>query len=103
MAGEPTTAWHRGFLAGIFDAEGSRSQGILRIVNTDEEILAQRRRRSPTFGFDFVREDRDRERRHPPVRGGLPEHLRFVHLVDPAMRRKCPVEGIAVKSDAGCA
>ncbi|WP_249932957.1 radical SAM protein [Blastococcus sp. CCUG 61487] len=26
--------------------------------------------------------------------------MRFVHLVDPAIRRKCSVEGIAIKSDA---
>ena len=34
------------------------------------------------------------------LRGGLREHMRFVHLVDPAIRRKCSVDGTAVKSDA---
>lgn len=38
---EEPLAWHRGFLAGIFDAEGSHSRGILRISNGDEEILDQ--------------------------------------------------------------
>ena len=38
----PTTAsdaWRKGFLAGIFDAEGSHSHGVLRICNTDDEII----------------------------------------------------------------
>ena len=33
----PTDSWHRGFLAGIFDAEGSNSRGIIRIANCDQE------------------------------------------------------------------
>jgi DNA repair photolyase len=55
-----------------------------------------------TFGFDCVLEDRGRANglRYVRVRGGLREHLRFVHLVDPAIRRKCSAGGIAVKSDA---
>jgi hypothetical protein len=31
--------WMRGFLAGIFDAEGGHSHGVLRISNTDPAIL----------------------------------------------------------------
>ena len=36
--GSPSADWHKGFLAGIFDAEGSYSKGILRIANTDRAI-----------------------------------------------------------------
>ena len=99
---EPTTAWHRGYLAGIFDAEGSRSRGILRIVNTDEAILARTHEALTEFGFDVAREDRGLANGLIAfrVRGGLREHMRFVHLVDPAIRRKCSVDGTAVKSDA---
>jgi DNA repair photolyase len=98
----PTDAWHRGFLAGIFDAEGGRNNGVLRIVNCDVDILEHTLSGLERFGFDVVREDR----RLPNglislrVRGGLREHMRFVHLVDPAIRRKCSVDGTAVKSDA---
>src|SRR5207302_6742817 len=35
----PSREWSTGFLAGIYDAEGSYSQGILRISNTDREII----------------------------------------------------------------
>ena len=31
------------------------------------------------------------------VRGGLPEHLRFFHLTDPAISRKRTIEGVAIK------
>jgi DNA repair photolyase len=34
------------------------------------------------------------------VRGGLRERLRFFHLVEPALRRKLDIEGIALTSDA---
>jgi hypothetical protein len=37
---DPSEQWQHGFLAGIFDAEGSHSRGILRIANTDPVIIA---------------------------------------------------------------
>ncbi|MGY1702338.1 intein-containing Rv2578c family radical SAM protein [Geodermatophilus sp. SYSU D00766] len=98
----PSDAWRRGFLAGIFDAEGSRSGHTVRIANTDPEILGHTQAALVSSGFDAVLEDR----RRPDgltcvrVRGGLREHLRFIHLVDPAIRRKCGVAGTAVTSDA---
>ncbi len=99
---DPSAAWSRGFLAGIFDAEGSRSQHVLRITNTDPEILARTRAAFAAFGFDTVLEDRRRPNGLATVRlrGGLPEHLRFIHLVDPAIRRKCGLQGTAIKSSA---
>jgi DNA repair photolyase len=99
---DPTEAWRRGFLAGIFDAEGSRSKGILRISNTDDGILAHTYEALTDFGFDVAQEDLGLANGliSLRVRGGLREHMRFVHLVDPAIRRKCSVEGTAVKSDA---
>ncbi|MGY1810456.1 intein-containing Rv2578c family radical SAM protein [Blastococcus sp. SYSU D00669] len=95
-------AWQRGFLAGIFDAEGSRSQGVLRMSNTDAEILARTQSALADFGFNSCVEQRGLANGLATVRvrGGLREHMRFIHLVDPAIRRKCSVEGVAVKSDA---
>ena len=98
----PSVEWRRGFLAGIFDAEGSRSRGVLRISNRDEEILGRTRAAPESFGFDAVLEDPGLANgvKTVRVRGGLREHVRFTHLVNPAIRRKCSVEDIAVKSDA---
>ena len=96
-----SVAWQRGFLAGIFDAEGSRA-GTLRITNADSEILARTHAAFARFGFESIVEDYRRANGVKAVRllGGLREQMRFVHLVDPAIRRKCSLDGIAVKSDA---
>jgi DNA repair photolyase len=97
---EATQAWQRGFLAGIFDAEGSRDQHVLRITNSDTEILDRTRQALTWFGFDAVLDDYKLANGvcNVRVRGGLREHMRFVHLVDPAIRRKCSVDGRAVTS-----
>ena len=97
-----SAAWRRGFLAGVFDAEGSRSQHVLRITNADDEIFERTRDALAALGFDAVLEDRGLSNRVRTVRvrGGLREHLRFIHLVDPAIRRTCLLDGIAVTSDA---
>jgi DNA repair photolyase len=96
--------WAAGFLAGIFDAEGSFSHGILRICNTDVEIIAWIERCMRIFGFATVQERGDCTRAKPVhvirVRGGLREHLRFFHAVLPAIGRKLDIEGQALKSDA---
>jgi len=100
----PSRSWFAGFLAGIFDAEGSFSSGILRISNTDQQIIDWISRSLREFGFRFAIEEPLLVNRKPMkvVRlvGGLREHLRFFHLMDPAISRKLDMEGHAVKSDA---
>jgi hypothetical protein len=100
----PTPQWSAGFLAGIFDAEGSLSQAVFRISNTDPEIIAWICQCLRAFRFAFVVEHVSFDNRKPMdivrLRGGLKEHLRFFHTVDPASSRKLDIEGQAVKSDA---
>jgi DNA repair photolyase len=98
----PGADWHRGFLAGIFDAEGSYSRGILRICNTDDAIIQRIEEALRLFGFDFVVETRPRPKpvRVVRVRGGLREHLRFFHTTGPAITRKMDISGQALKSTA---
>ncbi len=98
----PSESWRKGFLAGIFDAEGHRSVSILRIPNTDETLLGWTMDCFRHFSFDAVLEPaRPSDGLHSVrLRGGLVEHLRFVHLVDPAIRRKCSIAGQAIKTDA---
>jgi DNA repair photolyase len=97
-----TVAWSRGFLAGIFDAEGSYSRGVLRICNTDPAIIGRIKGALRVLGFPFVQETMLREKPIDVirVRGGVREHLRFFHTVDPAITRKRSIEGQAVKNDA---
>jgi DNA repair photolyase len=94
----PTIEWRKGFLAGIFDAEGSHSS-VVRISNTDRQIVDQISACLATLGFAFVVE-RARPVMVVRIRGGLGERLRFFHTVDPAITRKRTIEGVALKSDA---
>ena len=97
----PNKSWRKGFLAGIFDAEGSCSDS-LRISNTDGILIHWTQESLDMLGFDTVVEDHDRPNklRVVRIRGGLKERLRFFHTTDPAITRKRLVEGIALKSDA---
>jgi DNA repair photolyase len=99
-----TPTWSAGFLAGVFDAEGSLSQGVLRIANTDPQIIECVRRCLVDFHFKFVIEHRHFETRKPidyvRVTGGLKERLRFWHIFNPAISRKFNIEGLAIKAYA---
>lgn len=96
--------WTRGFVAGMFDAEGSFSDGTIRISNTDIrmiEVLSEALRK---LRFDTVLETR---RPHAPkpvhyvrIRGGLREYLRFFGMFDPSIARKRNIESQTVKSEA---
>ena len=92
--------WRKGFLAGIFDAEGGWTGGILRITSKDDAIVQWFTSSLRRFGFDFMIETQSNGCKIVRVRRGLREHLRFLHLTDPAITRKRTFEGMAVKSDA---
>jgi DNA repair photolyase len=100
----PTLDWRKGFLAGIFDAEGSHSRGILRISNTDPVLLEWLRTCLRELGFAFTTEREFKGRSKPltyfRITGGLPEKLRFFLTTDPAITRKRSIEGTAIKSNA---
>jgi DNA repair photolyase len=98
----PSLDWCRGFLAGIFDAEGCRSAFALRIANTDPEILGWTEACLRRLAFN-ARRDRTGNNNgliQLRIRGGVSEHLRFFHLTDPAITRKRSIEGQMVKTFA---
>jgi DNA repair photolyase len=92
--------WVKGFLAGIFDAEGSHARGILRIANADLQNLVRVTTALRRFGFDYAVEmsGQDNGLACIRIRGGLSERLRFFHTVDPAISRKRSIDGDAFKS-----
>jgi DNA repair photolyase len=96
--GRPSASWTRGFLAGIFDAEGSCSHGVLRISNTDEEIIDWIVTSFERLRFDVVVERRVGAASTVRLRGGLPERMRFMLATDPAIGRKRAITGCAVKN-----
>lgn len=96
--------WSRGFLSGLFDAEGSFLGGTIRIANTDERMLSRATDCLKTLNFNVVRESPARLKGKPlhylRIRGGLPEHLRFFRLTGPVIDRKRDITGQSVKSSA---
>src|SRR5262249_35040359 len=98
----PSDEWSKGFLAGIFDAAGSCSGGILRILNTDTEIIQSVASCLVRLGFIFSIERSERPNGLQCVRllGGICEQLRFFHTVDPAISRKRSIAGMAIKNKA---
>jgi DNA repair photolyase len=100
----PPLDWYKGFLAGIYDAEGSFTRGILLITNTNPTIADYIHRGLSLLGFDHITEMRELTRQKPLIRvrmlGGLRENLRLLHTVDPAIVRKRDIEGRAVKTKA---
>lgn len=100
----PTREWSAGFLAGIFDAEGSLSGHVLRISNTDEEIIGWIGDSLRLFDFGYTVEHLPHVDRKPidvlRINGGLKEHLRFFHTMHPAITRKLDFAGQAIKHAA---
>jgi DNA repair photolyase len=98
---QASATWQHGFLAGIFDAEGSHSRGILRISNKNPEILEHIRTALDSIG---VRHATDALARNGVssirVVGGLQARQRFFRMTQPAITRKLTILGAAVKSNA---
>jgi hypothetical protein len=91
---DPSASWRKGFLAGIFDAEGHRDGSILRIANTDDQLIGWTADCLRELRFDAVVEPaRVGGVQNVRVRGGLAEHLRFIHLVDPRSAASAPSRG----------
>ncbi|HKN96205.1 MAG TPA: intein-containing Rv2578c family radical SAM protein, partial [Pseudonocardiaceae bacterium] len=98
----PNDSWHKGFLAGVFDARGGRSSRVLRIRNADPEVVRAVLAAFERFRFEYTVEGAESGVGPQVVRlnGGLAEHLRFFHMVDPADSGKRSIDGLAIKSGA---
>ncbi len=98
----PTDQWYKGFLAGVFDVRGGHANRVLRIRNSDPDIVHAVLLALKRFHFGYTVEHPGRELGPHVVRlnGGLAEHLRFFHTVDPADTTKRAIDGLAIKSGA---
>ncbi|MDQ1602230.1 MAG: hypothetical protein QOE01_75 [Actinomycetota bacterium] len=92
--------WKLGYLAGIHDADGSHSRGVLRISNTDREIIEHTCEAMDHFGFAYRIEDPGLANGIRTVRltGGATERLRFFAITDVATTRKRSFLGMAVRT-----
>jgi DNA repair photolyase len=102
--GSEPTDWTRGFLGGIFDAEGSYSDGCIRISNSNHTILNRIEEGLKSVGFAFTYDAAKRSTnfllQYLRVLGGVRERLRLFHLLDPATTGKGNIFAQAVKSEA---
>jgi DNA repair photolyase len=96
----PGESWDKGFLAGVFDARGGRSSRVLRIRNADQAVVRAVLAGFDRFGFAHTVERPGPGSRIVRLNGGLGEHLRFFHTVDPADTAKRTIDGVAIKSGA---
>jgi DNA repair photolyase len=96
----PAPDWHKGFLAGIFDAHGSYQDGVLRLAPADPAINGWLVFSLESLCFGYAVE-RLAGRACVRVRGGLAEALRFFHTVDPAVTARRSVEAAAVGTGDG--
>ncbi|HTF53849.1 MAG TPA: intein-containing Rv2578c family radical SAM protein [Pseudonocardia sp.] len=96
----PDDDWYRGFLAGVFDAEGESSAGVVRIFHADQEVVRRVGDGLRRLGFRWA-EERARADGAGGVRllGGQLERLRFCHAVDPAVSRKRSLDGEEVRAE----
>jgi DNA repair photolyase len=98
--GSPSDEWSRGFLAGVFDAEGSCS-GSLRIANKDDEMIDRTVSGLRRLGFPLIVEGANAIGvRNVRLLGGLRQQMRLFQHIDPAVCRKRSIDGIAIKSQA---
>lgn len=107
----PDDDWCKGYLAGMFDAGGSCSDGVLRIAHTSTDVIASVLSCAARIGFDWVVEDAgtsphggtgqdsggDGALQRARLLGGLGEQLRFFHTVDPAISRRRSIAGRAIQ------
>jgi DNA repair photolyase len=96
----PSEEWHKGFLAGVFDVDGDFAQGRLRVGRTGRTalpIVAEALRR---LGFEYGLEDVGNRSGLYRLRvaGSLGEHLRFLHLTDPAHTGTGELAGVMLRS-----
>ena len=96
-----SSEWQAGFMAGLFDAEGSYSRGILRVSNKDDQIIKLTSEALDTHSIPHQIEG-IRPNGVVPVRvtGGLPSIQRFFAIARPAISRKLSILGTAIKSVA---
>ncbi|MGH2705508.1 MAG: intein-containing Rv2578c family radical SAM protein [Actinomycetota bacterium] len=99
---ERSSEWTKGY--GILDAEGSFSGGTLRIANSDPEIIEATCRSLRLLGCNPSLDVGGRSRPHPSTYirhlGGMREHFRFFHTVNPAISRKTSWEDRAINNNA---
>ncbi|MGH3761580.1 intein-containing Rv2578c family radical SAM protein [Actinophytocola sp.] len=98
----PSEEWHRGYLAAVFDVEGEFGRGHLRVARTSRANVGMISDALLRLDFRFALDDLGRRSGVQRIRltGGLSEHLRFLHAVEPARTGAGELTGVAVRAAA---
>jgi DNA repair photolyase len=96
----PSEEWHKGFLAGAFDVDGEFARGYLRVARTGRANVSMICDALLRLDFQFAIEDLGHRSGVQRIRltGGLAEHLRFLHTVDPVRTGDGELTGIAIRA-----
>jgi DNA repair photolyase len=97
----PSDDWRKGFLAGVFDTEGTCSSASWRIPYAGPVILGWTVSSLAHLGFDAIVEDRLDAQGTVRLRGGAGERMRFFQLTDPAVARRRFVDAQSLDVRAG--
>lgn len=98
----PSEEWHKGYLAAVFDVDGEFGRGHLRVARSGRANISMISDALLRLGFRFVLDELGLRSGVQRIRlaGGLPEHLRFLHTVDPARTGDGELTGIALRAAA---
>jgi len=99
---EENYEFSRGYLAGIFDAEGNWSNNILRIPNTNEQILSKIKSSLNIIGIKYTKDKpifRPNRLKLDNIRiiNGMGQVINFFQIVNPSIKRKFDLVGKQVK------
>ncbi|WP_460396146.1 intein-containing Rv2578c family radical SAM protein [Actinophytocola sediminis] len=96
----PSEEWHKGLLAGAFDVDGEFVDGRLRVARTARANVSTLCDALLRLDFRFVLDDSGHRSGVQRIRlsGGLAEHLRFLHTVDPVRTGDGELTGTAIKA-----
>ena len=90
--------FYRGFLAGIYDAEGATDQLIKRMFNGNTLILSHMEKCLEFFKFKYKYDKTKNECKTIRLLGGISEFLRFAQVMSPAISKKFDFSGICLKN-----
>jgi hypothetical protein len=84
-----STSWMAGWLAGVFDTDGSYNQSLRISQRKENGLLVQVQRFGKELGFDFRLEEWEKSCSTVRLTGDLDTRIRFLTSVGPALERKC--------------
>lgn len=94
-----TIEWYRGYVSGIFDAEGTSH--CCRMFNSDKSIIKTICKGLNLYNFKYSISGKKGVNKYIymiTIKGGIKEHLRFFNIFNPSIKRKLNLIGNTLKN-----